>query len=503
MTDIALAASPILATTSVTAATPAAATPGAAVGAPATGDAAVDPFAALLASLTPATDADSATPAPATPPTPIAVALPTVIVAPKPALPTTATEEPILAEPERDDTGDAPTDDDKGDATKSEDPQLAMMLALAPPPPAPIAMPVAIVSPVTITTKPAATPVTAAAAIALIAASPATTSAAKAADGASAPIAGSQTADASSAEPTGEAEATVESLPATPRPSRFASLAARLLGGTVPTAAGAESVALPPQGPAPAEALDAAAQPVLADQPKPVAARPGVPDQVAVNQPTAQIAPASAVAPRVADLERPKEKQATLDTVAPLFTAQPAPNATAPADPGSATATLATAQAPDAAVTRELSVARDGQWLDTLARDIAATAGKDGQLSFRLDPHHLGSLTVHINHSAEGASVRLSADTEAGRAMLADAQPRLAAEARAQGLTLRETSVDLGGSGAGQSGQQGAASTFASLAQEQSQRQSGRDQTFINLVPAEADEPVRTSQTDARSDLYA
>jgi len=94
----------------------------------------------------------------------------------------------------------------------------------------------------------------------------------------------------------------------------------------------------------------------------------------------------------------------------------------------------------DTAIARTLSVAQDGQWLDSLTKDIAATASGT-TLQFRLDPAHLGSLTVQIEHGSDGATVRLHSDNAETRTMLTDAQPRLAAEARAQGLTLKETSV--------------------------------------------------------------
>ena len=49
------------------------------------------------------------------------------------------------------------------------------------------------------------------------------------------------------------------------------------------------------------------------------------------------------------------------------------------------------------------------------------------------------------SQSDRGTSVRLTAETEAARQILADAQPRLAAEARAQGVRIAETHVDSSG----------------------------------------------------------
>lgn len=103
----------------------------------------------------------------------------------------------------------------------------------------------------------------------------------------------------------------------------------------------------------------------------------------------------------------------------------------------------------DFAIERQLDFAQEGEWLDSLAKDIARTAaGEGGALRFRLNPENLGSLRVEITQQANGSAVRLTADTEAARAIIAEAQPRLVAEARANGVRISETHVDLGGQGA-------------------------------------------------------
>jgi flagellar hook-length control protein FliK len=96
----------------------------------------------------------------------------------------------------------------------------------------------------------------------------------------------------------------------------------------------------------------------------------------------------------------------------------------------------------DAIVQQTLSIARDGAWLDTLAHDIAS-AGSGGDLQFKLEPQNLGSLSVAISQSADGASIRLTADNETTRDILVDAQPKLVAEAHAQGLKISDTQVDV------------------------------------------------------------
>ncbi len=128
-------------------------------------------------------------------------------------------------------------------------------------------------------------------------------------------------------------------------------------------------------------------------------------------------------------------------------------------------AAMLTAVAPDLAVTpqpsaheapqpqdvaqqlieHELDLAQDGEWLDQLARDIARSGGSEGPMRFRLNPQTLGHLQVEVAQGDKGASIRLTVETEAARTIIADAQPRLMAEARAQGVRVAETHVDLAG----------------------------------------------------------
>jgi len=89
-----------------------------------------------------------------------------------------------------------------------------------------------------------------------------------------------------------------------------------------------------------------------------------------------------------------------------------------------------------------LTVARDGAWLDKLAHDIA-NAGSGNDLHFKLEPPNLGALSVAIRQSDDGASIRLTADNQTTRDMLVDAQPKLVAEARAQGLKVSDTQIDV------------------------------------------------------------
>lgn len=146
------------------------------------------------------------------------------------------------------------------------------------------------------------------------------------------------------------------------------------------------------------------------------------------------------------------------------------------------------------AVERQLDVSADGEWLDQLARDIVRTGaagGEGGALRFRLNPETLGQVRVELSQGAEGATVRIAAETEGARALLADAQPRLLAEARAQGVRIAETEVSLAGSGSSPEQQQ---------RREEAQAEP-RLRTALGGRGAAADtgeEPARTS-----SDRYA
>lgn len=170
-------------------------------------------------------------------------------------------------------------------------------------------------------------------------------------------------------------------------------------------------------------------------------------------------------------------------------------------DPATPTAaSVETDLAPaEVVVERQLDLARDGEWLDQLARDIARTASADAPLRFRLNPEHLGSLHVEVTQGAAGASVRLTADTEAARTIIADARPQLVAEARAQGVRIVETHVDLGsngGSGGGANGQSG-------TGQGQRDARATNGQTYLTSWKPESSEETSTPPRRSRSERYA
>jgi flagellar hook-length control protein FliK len=166
------------------------------------------------------------------------------------------------------------------------------------------------------------------------------------------------------------------------------------------------------------------------DAPAPAQAQARTHGQSAARAPAAAVQAPTALP----TTELPQPVLAALD-------AQPAP---AKAEK---TGTIDGARSTDLATERKLDLARDTEWLDRLARDIARAGSNDTPLRFRLHPQTLGSLHVELQQGDHGTAVRLTVETEAARQILADAQPRLTAEARAQGVRIAETHVDLSGSG--------------------------------------------------------
>ncbi len=103
----------------------------------------------------------------------------------------------------------------------------------------------------------------------------------------------------------------------------------------------------------------------------------------------------------------------------------------------------------DVAVIRYLDVAKDGIWLDALARDIAASATQDGQLKFALVPATLGRLDVDLRQQADGLHMRLTAQNETARDMLTIAQPRIVDDLRSHGVRVAGTEIAGGTSDSG------------------------------------------------------
>jgi len=169
------------------------------------------------------------------------------------------------------------------------------------------------------------------------------------------------------------------------------------------------------------------------------AAAPATPAPGATDAAAASPAPVSSGSSPLAAL------QALFTHVAPPPAAQPGPGAAdAPAGGGAPARPLA-----DRLMEHHLDLARDSAWLDRLARDIATSAEGGAPMRFRLHPETLGHMRVELSQGDRGMSVRLTVENEAARHIIADAQPRLLAEARAQGVRLAEAHVDLAGGAGG------------------------------------------------------
>ena len=99
-----------------------------------------------------------------------------------------------------------------------------------------------------------------------------------------------------------------------------------------------------------------------------------------------------------------------------------------------------------AALTQQvLDLAKGGEWIDELARDISKAASSDGSMRFRLSPETLGELRVEISRGEQGAHVRMHVSSEAAQQALTEAQPKLVAEARSQGVRIAETEISFTG----------------------------------------------------------
>ena len=183
------------------------------------------------------------------------------------------------------------------------------------------------------------------------------------------------------------------------------------------------------------------ALPIQPDAPRPARAAPALPP-LSASAPTAVPTPPASPTMRevpsspppveaqalVADAATPESPAAPDQTAAPL----PQPVAFAPAQRSAM---------PDA-VQPPIDTT-DPRWIERMAQEIADIADGDGRTRFRLNPETLGSMEVTVRHTADGISVRFEVDSESTRTLLAHAEQRLQAEARANGLRIADTQVDL------------------------------------------------------------
>ncbi len=197
---------------------------------------------------------------------------------------------------------------------------------------------------------------------------------------------------------------------------------------------------------------------------------------------SAQARPAEPVARIEAVVQPAAPGSPTISTVP--IAPQPATPIAAPAPAANAAPAIA-----ELIVERQLDLANDNQWLDRLARDIARSGAGDEPLRFRLHPQTLGHLQVELSQSDRGATVRLTVETEAARNILIDAQPRLAAEARAQGVRLAGTEVDLG--------------TAHQQSGDPRRNADNHAQGVVRVVRATQSQTTSSDPASGRSDRYA
>jgi flagellar hook-length control protein FliK len=92
--------------------------------------------------------------------------------------------------------------------------------------------------------------------------------------------------------------------------------------------------------------------------------------------------------------------------------------------------------APQAIADRQLDLARDSRWLDSLAREIADVKGANGHLQFNLAPARLGRLEIALQTSDSGLSVSMKVQSNEAAAILSAAQPKFVEELRTNGVRV-------------------------------------------------------------------
>jgi flagellar hook-length control protein FliK len=107
------------------------------------------------------------------------------------------------------------------------------------------------------------------------------------------------------------------------------------------------------------------------------------------------------------------------------------------------------AAAPDVAATQmpQLNLIEDTAWIDTLARDIAASSAGDGKLSFRLMPEFLGTLDISLTRNADSVDIQMQAATELAARLISAEQPRLIEELRQTGTRTGDFQMATGQQG--------------------------------------------------------
>ena len=288
-------------------------------------------------------------------------------------------------------------------------------------------------------------------------------------------------------------------IPTAPLPQPESPPVQRQSAGAPTAKAVDQPVAQPPQIEL-AQTLSVVARAVQAREPQGRLVPPAVREAQAAAAaiPVAEAKPVRSVdRPKAAPVSGLAEKTAASIPTPPLAFLTPATMLTAIAPDPALTALPIAQDAPqpqDVAqqlIEHELDLAQDGEWLDQLARDIARSGSSEAPMRFRLHPQTLGHLQVEVSQGDRGAAIRLTVETEAARTIIADAQPRLVAEARAQGVRVSETHVDLAGARDHAAG-------------EQRRHEDGRQNPTIRTARAAAGEAeASAAERHAGSERYA
>jgi flagellar hook-length control protein FliK len=206
----------------------------------------------------------------------------------------------------------------------------------------------------------------------------------------------------------------------------------------------------------------------------PAVAASVTPKPAKTDQATAPITTRSDEAPVPTSAARARETAPPLPGVTAM--AIETPTAKAPAADGGASMSVAfappTAQGPSGIADmtkpavmaeRTLDMTSDDAWIGQLAADIAATKSRDGDISFRLTPRHLGRLDVAMQLGDEGVSLKLETQHEATATIVTAAQGRLVEDLRQQGVRVTGAEVTCTPDQTGRQSQgQGGASTQGS-----------------------------------------
>ena len=91
---------------------------------------------------------------------------------------------------------------------------------------------------------------------------------------------------------------------------------------------------------------------------------------------------------------------------------------------------------------RVIDMGVSGQWIDRMAREIAALAQDGGHGRFVLNPPHLGRLDVEVALDRDVANIRMTAETDEAARRLNDARPAMQADGRLTALAIGSFTIE-------------------------------------------------------------